>query len=167
MALVTRNNVYVQPALYFPILHGHVPSLKCDSGGVSAQVENWSKIEVGVSATKVSADHNKISLSNGKDFTYKALVLATGFDHDSSYIKGLEQFENAHEDCNVFIHAIDHKKRAYRNYWHGWRHQAGDFICYSPKFPYKGEGTDFYALYYEHFLRYDKMHQLSSAGSRL
>jgi hypothetical protein len=26
-------------------------------------------------------------------------------------------------------------------------------ICYSPKFPYKGEGTDFYALYYEHFMR--------------
>lgn len=30
-------------------------------------------------------------------------------------------------------------------------------LCYSPKFPYKGEGCDFYALYYEHFMRQDKL----------
>uniref|UniRef100_A0A7S3SDH7 Uncharacterized protein n=1 Tax=Strombidinopsis acuminata TaxID=141414 RepID=A0A7S3SDH7_9SPIT len=30
-------------------------------------------------------------------------------------------------------------------------------ICYAPKFPYKGEGCDFYAFYYEHFMRQDKM----------
>lgn len=93
--------------------------------------------------------------------------MATGFDHSAAHIKGLEAYEDAHDSCNVFIHAIDKKKRALRNYWHGFRHQGGDFICYSPKFPYKGEGTDFYALYYEHFLRFDKMHQTSSMGSRL
>lgn len=167
MALITEQNIFVQPQLYFPVLHGHTPSLKLESYGVTAQVDNWSKIESGIRATKVDPIHNKIALNNGKEFTYKALVLATGFDHQVSHIKGLEKFDQGHESENVFVHAIDFKKRAFRNYWHGWRHQAGDFICYSPKFPYKGEGTDFYALYYEHFLRMDKIQMASSAGSRL
>lgn len=118
-------------------------------------------------ATKIDADHNKISLNNGKTFTYKALVLATGFDHKLEYIKGLEQFSKCHETENVFIHALDHKERISQNYWSGWQHKAGDFICYSPKFPYKGEGSDFYALYYESFLRMDKMNQAASAGARI
>jgi len=40
-----------------------------------------------------------------------------------------------------------------RNYYHGWSHNHGDMLCYSPKAPYKGEGTDFYALIYEDFMR--------------
>jgi hypothetical protein len=167
IALITQHGIYMQPTLYFPITHGHVPSLKMETGGVSAQVDNWSKTEVGVTATKVLADKNQIVLNNGKTFNYKALVLATGFDHKVDYIKGLKAFEDCHESENVFIHALDHKKRVNQNYYHGWRHKAGDFICYSPKFPYKGEGTDFYALYYEAILRNDKMHMASSAGARI
>ena len=38
---------------------------------------------------------------------------------------------------------------------------------YSPKFPYKGEGSDFYALYYEHMMRQDKLLQLASENARI
>ncbi len=61
--------------------------------------------------------------------------------------------EATHEEENVFLHMIDTKERVSRNFWHGWNNVGGDMICYSPKLPYKGEGTDFYALYYEQFLR--------------
>jgi hypothetical protein len=44
-----------------------------------------------------------------------------------------------------------------RNYYHGWKHQFGDMMCYHPKHPYKGEGSDFYAFYYEHINRIDKL----------
>ena len=40
-------------------------------------------------------------------------------------------------------------------------------ICYSPAGPYKGEGTDFYALYYESFMRQDKLHGISTANARV
>lgn len=98
-------------------------------------------------------NENKLKLSNGKEFTYKALVLATGFNHSSSFIEGLPSFEKDRGENQVFVHAIDHKERLNRNYYHGWNHPNGDMLCYSPAHPYKGEGTDFYALYYEHFLR--------------
>lgn len=95
-------------------------------------------------------------------------MLATGFDHEISYIKGLDEFAWCSEEENVFIHAFDHKKRITKqNYYQGWRHKFGDFICYSPKFPYKGEGSDFYALYYENFLRHDKLNHLASQGARI
>jgi hypothetical protein len=67
----------------------------------------------------------------------------------------------------VFVHAIDHKERIQRNYYHGWNHTNGDMICYSPKFPYKGEGTDFYALYYEHFLRQDILQGRSARNAKI
>ena len=38
---------------------------------------------------------------------------------------------------------------------------------YSPKFPYKGEGCDFYALYYEHMMRQDKLMGLASENARI
>jgi hypothetical protein len=54
-----------------------------------------------------------------------------------------------------------------RNYYHGWSHTNGDMICYSPKQPYKGEGSDFYALYYEHFLRQDKLQGRAAKNARI
>jgi len=48
---------------------------------------------------------------------------------------------------------LDNKMTTDRNYYHGWSHNHGDMLCYSPKAPYKGEGTDFYALIYEDFMR--------------
>ena len=62
---------------------------------------------------------------------------------------------------------LDNKLRVDRNYYHGWNHNNGDMICYSPKFPYKGEGSDFYALYYESFLRQDKLQGRSAANARI
>lgn len=40
-------------------------------------------------------------------------------------------------------------------------------LCYSPKHPYKGEGNDFYALYYEHFMRQDKIIERSAKSARI
>lgn len=115
-------------------------------------------METFVKVTEYKPKENKLKLSNGKEFTYKALVLAPGFDHKSENLEGLTDFERDHTaQNNVFAHAIDTKERVQRNYYHGWMHTNGDMICYAPKFPYKGEGTDFYALYYEHFLRQDQM----------
>jgi hypothetical protein len=96
-------------------------------------------------------------LANGKEYTYKCLVLAPGFDHSESHIEGLPEMAATHESENVFSHMIDTKARVVRNYYHGWNHTAGDMICYAPKFPYKGEGSDFWALYYESFMRQDKL----------
>jgi len=101
---------------------------------------------------------NKIKLSNGKEYTYKALVLAPGFNHTMEPIEGLREMSQTHESENVFVHMLDGKERVERNYWHGWNHVTGDMICYSPKGPYKGEGNDFYALYYESFNRMDKLY---------
>jgi len=70
------------------------------------------------------------------------LVLATGFDHRNDLIEGLPELEKTHESDNVFVHMLDTKERADRNYYHGWNNANGNLICYSPKFPYKGEGTD-------------------------
>ena len=60
------------------------------------------------------------------------------------------------EEDNVYVHMLDNKETICRNYYHGWNHAGGNMICYSPKAPYKGEGNDFYALYYESWLRQDQ-----------
>lgn len=147
--------------------HSHLPELKLESGTVTAQVESWSKIEGHTRVTKINPVKNTVDLSNGKTFTYKTLVLAPGFDHSSKFIKGLEEMEKGPESENVFTHVLDHKSRVSRNFLNGWNNTHGDLICYSPKFPYKGEGTDFYALYYEHFMRQDKLHGRATANARI
>lgn len=81
------------------------------------------------------------------------MVLSTGFEHKSEHIEGLAEFEKDRGENNVYSHVIDSKERVDRNFHSGWTHTSGDMICYSPKFPYKGEGCDFYALYYDNFLR--------------
>lgn len=72
-----------------------------------------------------------------------------------------------HESDKVFVHKLDNKYTNDKNYYHGWDHVNGDMLCYSPKGPYKGEGTDFWALYYESFLRQDKLQGRSAAGARI
>lgn len=153
MALVTDRSRFILPDAYFAVSHGHIPELKLESGTVSAQIEPWSRTETNVKVTEYKPKENKLKLSNGKELTYKALVIAAGFNHKSDNIPGLPEFEKDRGENNTYVHAIDHKERITRNYYHGWMHTNGDMICYSPKFPYKGEGTDFYALYYEHFMR--------------
>jgi hypothetical protein len=43
----------------------------------------------------------------------------------------------------------------------------GDFIHYAPKTPYKGESSSFYAFYYEHINRYDKIQERSAKNSKI
>ena len=108
-----------------------------------------------------------MTLSNGKEFKYKALVLATGFSHESSYIDGLKDFETGPETDNVWVHSINSPNYADRNFFNGYQNLCGDTIMYSPKFPYKGEGSDFYALYYEHMMRQDKILGLAAENARI
>ena len=141
--------------------------MKLESSTISGQVDNWSRTNVGVTVTKYMPNENKVELSNGKTYTYKALVLATGFDHSTSHIEGLPEMESTHEIENVYTHVLENKVKVQRNYYHGWNHPCGDMICYSPKAPYKGEGSDFYALYYESFLRQDRHHGRANANARI
>jgi len=94
-------------------------------------------------------------------------VLAPGFDHRTDLIEGLEEMEKGPEEENVFVHKLDTKERVLRNYYHGWSHHNGDMICYSPAGPYKGEGNDFHALYYESFMRQDRAHGRSAANAKI
>jgi len=167
MALICNQGKFILPQAYFGVMHGHIPDLKLESGTVSSQVKGWSRTDVGAKVVKYMPDENKVQLSNGKEYTYKALVVAPGFDHSSENIEGLPDLEATPEEENVFVHAIDSKERVSRNYYHGWNHPNGDMICYSPKFPYKGEGNDFYALYYESFLRQDKLQGRAAANARI
>jgi len=167
MALVAENNVYVQPQAYFGVCHSHLPALKLESGTCAAQIDTWSKLENGTSVSKINAEGNTVEMTNGKTFSYKALVLAPGFNHSMDYIKGLETMEKTPDSEGMFVHMLDSKERTFRNFWNGWHNPNGDMICYSPKAPYKGEGSDFYALYYEHFMRQDKMHYRAANNARV
>lgn len=83
------------------------------------------------------------------------MVVAAGFQHKTDYIEGLTEMENDRGENNVYAHGLDNILRVDRNFHSGWTNSNGEMLLYSPKFPYKGEGCDFYALYYEHFLRQD------------
>jgi len=167
MAIISEKGKFVLPQAYFGVSHGHIASLKLESGTVSSQVEGWSRTDVGARVTKYLPNENKLILSNGKEYTYKALVLAPGLDQQSDFIEGLGEMEKTPEEENVFVHSLDNKERVDRNYYHGWNTVGGDLICYSPKFPYKGEGSDFYALNYESFLRQDRYHGRASANAKI
>lgn len=93
MALITDRSRFILPEVYFTVLNGHIKDLKLESATVSAQVEQWSRADTNVKVTKFSPNENKVKLSNGKEYTYKALVIATGFEHSSSHIEGLPDFE--------------------------------------------------------------------------
>lgn len=154
MAFISAEGKFIEPVNYFPILHGHLNEQKAESYTIQACIDKWSKLEISNPVTKINAASNSLVLENGKEFTYKSLVMAPGFKHTMEPIKGLaEMADEVDEKNGVNVHMLSGKERISRNYWGGWFHQAGDFICYSPAAPYKGEGSDFYALYYEHFMR--------------
>ena len=167
MNLVSHQGKYIMPQAYFGVSHGHIEDLKLESGTVSSQVAAWSRVDVGARIVKYLPNENKIVMSNGREHTYKALVLANGFDHSEHHIEGLAELAKTPEEEGVFIHTLSDKLRVDRNYYHGWNHNNGDMIVYSPAGPYKGEGSDFYALYYESFLRQDKLHGRSAANARI
>jgi hypothetical protein len=71
------------------------------------------------------------------------------------------------ESENVYVHVLDNKLTIERNYYHGWNHNGGNMLCYSPLAPYKGEGNDFYALLYESWLRQDQQLGRSSLDAKI
>jgi NADH dehydrogenase FAD-containing subunit len=93
MAIVADRSRFVLPQVYFGASHGHIPELKLESGTVSAQIEQWSRTDTGARITEFLPEQNKVKLSNGREYTYKALVVATGFEHKSEFIEGLSEFE--------------------------------------------------------------------------
>lgn len=109
MALITAQGKYVVPQSYLAVSHGHYPDQKLDSATISAQVDNWSRTDVGATVTKYLPNENKLVLSNGKEYTYKALVLAPGFDHKMEHIDGLTEMSKTHEEENVFVHMLSDK----------------------------------------------------------
>lgn len=153
MAIICEQNKFVQPVGYFSCMHDHTTKLDAMTSSVGSQVDNWSKVMAPGKVVKYMPHENKLLLNNGKEYTYKALVLSPGLDHRSDLIEGLEEMENLPEEENFFVHKVDTDKRLEKNFQAGWNHNFGDMICYSPKAPYKGEGSDFYALYFESFLR--------------
>jgi len=51
MAIVTDQSKFVLPENYFTCSHEHIAPLKLESATVSAQVEPWSRLNVGVRVT--------------------------------------------------------------------------------------------------------------------
>jgi NADH dehydrogenase FAD-containing subunit len=89
MALVTDRSRFILPQSYFGVSHGHIKELKLESGTVSAQVEPWTRMDTFSKVSQFSPEENKLKLSNGREYSYKALVLSTGFNHNSGHIEGL------------------------------------------------------------------------------
>jgi hypothetical protein len=81
MALVTERSRFVLPQSYFGVSHGHIAELKLESATVSAQVKPWSRMDTFAKVSQFMPEQNRLRLSNGREYTYKALVLATGFNH--------------------------------------------------------------------------------------
>ena len=167
MAIITDQSKFVCPELYFLCSHSAIKSLKLESGSVASQVDASSRVDASIRATKIDPENSKIHLSNGKEYTYRSLVYAPGFDHKVDNLPGLREFEDQGEDSNVFSHIPDKIDRLDRNYYHGWQQYGGDTIVYDPAHPFKDEGASFYALYYEYILRQDKLHGRSANNARV
>ena len=94
-------------------------------------IDKWSKCEY-TSVTTVDTTNKKVTLANGKEFSYKALVLAPGLDQDIKFIEGLDLFEDMHDMDGCFSHLLDKAKRTVINSHHGWSHTHGDMLVYGP-----------------------------------
>ena len=157
----------MQPQIYFLVTYAQSDHMKILTDSAAQQIDNWSKVATGTAVTKLDAKASKLTLDSGKELSYKALVLGTGFQHETSFVEGLTEMDKADPKNNVHVHILDGKDRPERNFFNGYFSQGGDYLCYSPKAPYKGEGTDFYALYYESILRNDQLLGTAAKGSRI
>lgn len=90
MALVVAAGKAIMPPSYFGVCHGHIDGQKLESSTVSSQVDPWSRTDVNVNVVEYKPNENKVVLSNGREYSYKALVLAPGFHHSMDGIEGLE-----------------------------------------------------------------------------
>ena len=167
MAIITDQSKFLAPELYFLCSHDAVKPLKLETGSVASQVDASSRVDANLRATKIDPENNKIHISNGKEYTYKALVYAPGFDHTVDNLKGLRAFEDEGDKSNVFSHIPDKIERLNRNYYHGFQQYGGDFIVYNPARPYKDEGSNFYAFYYEYINRQDGYHGRAAKNAKV
>jgi len=167
MAIITDRSKFVCPELYFLCSHAAIKPLKLESGSVASQVDASSRVDTNIRAVKIDPAKNKLVLSNGNEYTYKALVIAPGFHHSIDNLKGLKEFEQEGDKSNVFSHIVDSVVRLDRNYYHGWQQYGGDMIVYDPKSPFKNEGSNFYPLYYEYILRQDLLHGRAAKNARV
>jgi hypothetical protein len=133
-----------------------VKELKLESGSIGAQVDISSRSHPNTRVTKILPDQSKVVLENGREYTYRALVLANGLDHKSDFIEGLKELEMK-DRSGVFVHKVDDKQRLDRNYYAGWQHFHGDLIVYQPAFPFRDEGLSFYTFYYDTLLKQEKL----------
>lgn len=165
MAVVTPSSTSVIPSGYFGACHGHLRPIDIVGGSLSSQCAAWSKADVS-NVTEYKPHENKVVLANGKEYSYKCLVIDEGLKYKPDGIEGLDELTSQHESNKVFKHALSAAGVA-RNYYHGWDHNKGDMICYSPKAPHTLEGADFWALYYEFFLRQNKQLGRAAQGARI
>lgn len=166
MALVTDQIKYVNPELYWPCNYNAVKILKLESSGVGGQVDASSRVNSNTWAKQIIPDKNKVILSNGKEYTYRALVLAPGLETKSEFIEGLKQHEDT-PHSGVFCHIIDEKAWLEKMYHHGWQHFNGDLIVYQPAFPFKDEGLGFYTFYYDQLLKQEKLQGRAAKGASI
>ncbi len=151
VALVTPQTKYLNSELYHMVNISAVKILAYETDSVAAQVNASSKI-VYTKVKQFKPDENKVVLDNGKEYTYRALVVQNGLEQKSEFIEGLKELEDEHRS-GVFVHLADSKFRIDKNHYHGWQHFHGDLIYYQPKRPMKDEGLNFFLFYYEHLLR--------------
>ena len=152
MGVICKQTSYIVPQVYFNVTHEHAKPLVLESSQISGMVDSWIAVH-NTTVEKLSPTKNSLTLADGRELNYKALVLAPGFDCSADHIPGLRGFQEGPEDSNTFVHSLDNKDQVMKNFYNGYFARGGDMINYSPAFPYKGEGTDFYSLYYESFLR--------------
>jgi NADH dehydrogenase FAD-containing subunit len=93
MALITDRSKFVNPDLYHLVQTGIVKELKLESGSVGSQVDVSSRVHVQTKVTKIIPSENKVVLDNGREYTYRALVLANGLDTKSEFVEGLKDLE--------------------------------------------------------------------------
>lgn len=89
MALVAGEGKSIIPTAYFGVSHGHIDGQKLESSPVSSQVDPWSRTDIGAKVVQYKPNENKVVLSNGREYSYKALVIAPGLHHTDEKIEGL------------------------------------------------------------------------------
>lgn len=76
---------------------------------MSGQLKPTSRLDVNLSVTSIHPRDNKVKLSNGKEYTYKALVVNNGLDSQAQFIDGLHECEFDNGLNQVYVHKIDDK----------------------------------------------------------
>jgi NADH dehydrogenase FAD-containing subunit len=106
MAFVSPHPKYPLPTGYMPCTSKHTPLYKYVSESKTQYVDKWSRLE-NTSVEAVSTEKKEVKLANGKTFTYKALVLAPGFKHETDSIEGLSNFDTMDHTEGCHNHVID------------------------------------------------------------